>query len=96
MICGICEFHDDSDFWGNDVTPHIELVGDTVLTKFLYARQLCGQYSPDKVGAVADLIDSTDERMVIFYNFNAELEILKQLAAKGKDRSVKSTEKSGT
>ena len=78
----MCEFHDDSDFWGNDVTPHIELVGDTVLTKFLYARQLCGQYSPDKVGAVADLIDSTDERMVIFYNFNAELEILKQLAAK--------------
>lgn len=57
-----------------------ELVGDTVLTKFLYARQLCGQYSPDKVEAVADLIDSTDERMVIFYNFNAELEILKQLA----------------
>lgn len=58
-----------------------ELVGDTVLTKFLYARQLCGQYSPDKVEAVADLIDSTDERMVIFYNFNAELEILKHLAA---------------
>lgn len=59
-----------------------ELVGDTVLTKFLYARQLCGQYSPDKVEAVADLIDSTDERMVIFYNFNAELDILKYLAAK--------------
>ncbi len=58
-----------------------ELVGDTVLTKFLYSRQLCGQYSPDKVEAVSDLIDSTDERMVIFYNFNAELEILKQLAA---------------
>lgn len=58
-----------------------ELVGDTVLTKFLYARQLCGQYSQDKVETVADLIDSTDERMVIFYNFNAELEILKQMAA---------------
>ncbi len=78
----MCEFHDGSDFWGKDVTPHIELVGDTVLTKFLYARQLCGQYSPDKVEAVADLIDSTDERMVIFYNFNAELDILKHLAAK--------------
>ncbi len=77
----LCEFHDASDFWGNDVTPHIELVGDTVLTKSLYARQLCGQYSQDKIGAVADLIDSTDERMVIFYNFNAELEILERLAA---------------
>lgn len=58
-----------------------ELVGDTVLTKFLYARQLCGQYSQDKVEAVRDLIESTGERIVIFYNFNAELEILKQIAA---------------
>lgn len=78
----LCEFHDDSDFYGKDVTAHIELVGDTVLTKFLYARQLCGQYSPDKADAVADLIDSTDERVVIFYNFNAELDLLKHMAAK--------------
>lgn len=62
----------------DDVT---ELVGDTVLTKFLYARQLCGQYSPNKVETVSDLIASTEQRMIIFYNFNAELEILKQLAA---------------
>ena len=78
----MCEFHDGSDFWGKDITPHVELVGDTVLTKFLYARQLCGQYSREKVDAVADLVDSTDERMVIFYNFNAELDILKHLAMK--------------
>lgn len=58
-----------------------ELVGDTVLTKFLYARQLCGQYSPDKIQAVIDLIASTDERMVIFYNFDVELDMLKQMAA---------------
>ena len=49
-----------------------ELVGDTVLTKFLYARQLCGQYSPDKIQAVIDLTASTDERIVIFYNFNVD------------------------
>lgn len=58
-----------------------ELVGDTVLTKFLYARQLCGQYSQEKVEAIADLMTSTDERIIVFYNFNAELDILKQLAA---------------
>ena len=57
-----------------------ELVGDTVLTKFLYARQLCGQYSPDKIQAVIDLTASTDERIVIFYNFNVELDMLKQIA----------------
>jgi len=80
-----CGFQEDSDFFGTDVTPHVELVGDTVLTRFLYARQLCGQYSADKVKAVADLIDSTDERVVVFYNFNAELQILKHLAA-GRER----------
>lgn len=56
-----------------------ELVGDTVLTKFLYARQLCGQYCPDKLEAVADLIASTDERIVIFYNFTAEYLALVQI-----------------
>ena len=56
-----------------------ELVGDTVLTKFLYARQLCGQYCPDKLETVADLIASTDDRIVIFYNFTAEYLALVQV-----------------
>ena len=43
------EFHDHSDFEGKDVTPRIELVGDTPLTKRLYARQLCGQYNKQKI-----------------------------------------------
>ena len=34
----LCEFKDDSDYYGEDVTPRVELVGDTVLVKFLYAR----------------------------------------------------------
>ena len=62
--------------------PPVELVGDTILTKFLYARQLCGQYSVAKIAAVDDLIGSTEDRIVIFYNFNAELDVLLQLAAK--------------
>ena len=40
----LCQFKDDSDFYGKDVTPRIELIGDNSLTKTLYARQLCGQY----------------------------------------------------
>jgi SNF2 family DNA or RNA helicase len=51
----------------------IELVGDCILTKFLYARQLCGQYNKDKLDAFKDLIDSTDERIIVFYNFYEEL-----------------------
>lgn len=53
-----------------------ELVGDTALTKALYARQLCGQYSAEKLQAFTDLLDSTGDRLVVFYNFTRELEIL--------------------
>lgn len=54
-----------------------ELVGDTTLTKLLYERQLCGQYNPDKLEAFRDLVESTNDRLIVFYNFNAELEALK-------------------
>lgn len=62
-----------------------ELVGDTSLTARLYARMLCGHYNKEKVAAVEDLIHSTEDRLVIFYNFNAELEILKEICG---DRPV--------
>lgn len=50
-----------------------ELVGDTVLTKSLYARMICGSYSADKLEALKDILQSTEDRVVIFYNFNEEL-----------------------
>ena len=65
----------------------VELVGDTTLTKLLYARQLCGQYSKDKLKAFKDLIDSTDDRLIVFYNFNDELEKMQQLC-EGRQTSV--------
>lgn len=52
----------------------VELVGDTTLTKLLYSRMLCGAYNEDKMKAFIDLIDSTDDRVIVFYNFNNELE----------------------
>ena len=59
----------------------VELVGDTSLTDLLYQRQLCGQYSSEKLQAVKDLIESTNDRLVVFYNFNDELYALKKIAA---------------
>ena len=59
----------------------IELVGDTSLTDLLYQRQLCGQYSLKKLKALKDLIESTQDRLVVFYNFNEELFLMKKLAA---------------
>lgn len=73
------EWHDNSDFYGRDVTPHVQLVGDTTLTKRLYARQLCGQYNKDKLDAFKDLVQSAGDRLIVFYNFNDELEKLKKI-----------------
>ena len=56
------------------------LVGDTTLTQMLYERQLCGMYSDEKLQAFSDLIDSTEDRLIVFYNFNYELEKLKDIA----------------
>lgn len=56
-----------------------ELIGDTVLTKILYERQLCGQYSQDKLKAFQDIVESTEDRLVVFYNFTAELHAMYSL-----------------
>lgn len=58
----------------------IKLVGDTVLTRILRLRELCGIYSQEKREALKDLINSTGERIIIFYNFNKELELIEDLA----------------
>lgn len=66
-----------------------ELVGDTVLTKLLYMRMLCGQYNPKKAEALRDIMRSTEDRLIVFYNFTPELEIIKEVAkAEGKPVSV--------
>lgn len=75
----LCQFKDDSDYYGEDVTPRIELIGDNSLTKILYARQLCGQYHREKLEAFKDLLESTDDRLIVFYNFNEELIRLKRI-----------------
>lgn len=57
----------------------IEIVGDTTLTKMLYERQLCGQYNADKLEAFKDLVRSTNDRLIVFYNFTEEYEKLSGL-----------------
>jgi SNF2 family DNA or RNA helicase len=51
----------------------VQLVGDNTLTKMLYERQLCGQYSKAKLEAFRDLVESTEDRLIVFYNFTAEI-----------------------
>lgn len=59
-----------------------ELVGDTTLTKMLYERMLCGQYNHLKLQAIEDLLESTEDRLIIFYNFNDELHKIEDLCHK--------------
>ena len=56
-----------------------EFVGDTILKKMLYERMLCGSYNSNKNETLKDLILSTDDRLIIFYNFNEELRIIEDM-----------------
>ena len=55
-----------------------QLIGDNTLTKMLYERQLCSQYSKDKLEAFKDLVASTEDRLIVFYNFTSELNVLRR------------------
>lgn len=50
-----------------------ELVADTALTELLYLREICGSYNHYKMQAFEDLLNSTDDGFVVFYNFTDEL-----------------------
>lgn len=53
-----------------------EYIGDTLLAKRTYARMMCGHLNPDRVAAFRDLVDSTEDRLIVFYNFTDELQAM--------------------
>lgn len=57
-----------------------EYIGGNSLTYQLGLRQLC--LSKDKLDKVDELLNSTDDRVIIFYNFNEELLALRDLIKK--------------
>ena len=59
-----------------------ELVGDTSLTKMLYLRQLAAQYNSNKTTVFRDLLESTSDRVIVFYNFNEELDKITNICEK--------------
>ena len=56
------------------------LLGDTSLTKLLYSRQLCGVYSNEKLQAFRNILEATNERLIVFYNFKEEAQKLIHIA----------------
>ena len=55
-----------------------ELIGDTILSKRIYARMLCSYLNKERIAAFRDLIESTEDRLIVFYNFNDELNVMKE------------------
>lgn len=70
----IVTLHDPGQYIGDK-----DFVGDTPLTKMLYERQLCGQYNRAKLEAFRDLVESTNDRLIVFYNFADELCVMYSL-----------------
>lgn len=59
-----------------------QLIGDTSLTFDLYKRMLCGAFNKDKLKAFEDLLESTDDRVIVFYNFERELHAIEDVCIK--------------
>ena len=59
-----------------------DFVGDTVFGDLTAKRQLAAAYSRAKIEAFGDLLSSTSKRLVVFYNFDVELEVLTEELAK--------------
>ena len=57
-----------------------ELIGDTQLTKRLRARQICSIYSKAKYDAFKSILESTNDRLIVFYNFTDEAKKLIHIA----------------
>ena len=58
-----------------------EYIGDTILSKRTYARMMCSFLNPERVAAFKDLVQSTEDRLIVFYNFNAELDAMQAALA---------------
>ena len=55
-------------------------IGDTVFKQMLYERRLAS--SDDKYKAFEDLLNSTEDRVIVFYNFMDEAEKLSKIIKK--------------
>lgn len=56
-----------------------EYVGSTPLSKLMFSREICAFETASKLEALKDILNSTNERLVIFYNFDKELRKIEDL-----------------
>lgn len=58
-----------------------EFIGDTILSKRIYSRMMCSYLNRERVATFKDLVQSTEDRLIVFYNFNEELNTMQAALA---------------
>ena len=58
-----------------------EFIGDTVFSKRIYARMLCSFLNKERLAAFKDLVQSTEDRLIVFYNYTEELNTMLSVIA---------------
>lgn len=58
-----------------------EFIGDTTLSHRTYSRMMCSYLNKERVAAFKDLVQSTEDRLIVFYNFNDELDAMQTVLA---------------
>lgn len=59
-----------------------EYIAGSPTEKLLYSRYLCGADNQNKIDVLTTLLEGIDDRVIIFYNFNNECEVLTKLCKK--------------
>ena len=58
-----------------------EFIGDTTLSHRTYSRMMCSYLNKERVATFKDLVQSTEDRLIVFYNFNEELNTMQSALA---------------
>lgn len=59
-----------------------EYIAGSPTEKLLYSRYLCGADNQNKIDVLTTLLEGIDDRVIIFYNFNNECDVLTKLCKK--------------
>lgn len=78
-----------SQFVKNDIVEinGVKLIGENTLTKRLRCKQICSIYNKSRLQVYTDLINSTSDRLIVFYQFTEELKQLENVSV-GRPMSV--------
>lgn len=66
---------------------NMEYIAGSPTEKLLYSRYLCGADNSNKIDVLTTLLEGIEDRVIIFYNFNNEHDVLTKLCKKLKKKA---------